>query len=254
MTENGDCRLSLPAKRGESRREGINLFLTRSIKFRLPTSAFLIFVLTLSNSFLTSCSTNQAESAALLNPTAAIWTQPAPETFHVRVQSSVGVFVIEVNRPLAPLGVDRFYHLVRAGFFDDSRFYRVDTNYIAQFGIPGQPKIAAAWQHQTMPDDPPKLSNVRSTLGYAMTGPGQRTTQIYINLKDNKKNDPDGFALFGKVVEGMDVVDRLYSGYGEKSGGGMRAGKQARLFAEGNAWLDHDFPKLDKLIRATVEP
>lgn len=172
----------------------------------------------------------------------------------MRVQTSIGDFVIEANRAWAPHGVDRFYHLVRAGFFDDSRFFRVDAHYIAQFGIPGQPALAALWQNQTMPDDPPKSSNLRGTLGYAMTGPGQRTTQLYINLRDNPQNDPEGFAPIGRVVEGMDIVDRLYSGYGEASGGGMRAGKQARLFAEGNAWLDRDFPKLDKLLRARVVP
>ncbi|MGA2542061.1 MAG: peptidylprolyl isomerase [Verrucomicrobiota bacterium] len=201
-----------------------------------------------------ACQTSPKESAVLRDPAAPLWRQPAPQTFKVRVQTSIGDFVIQASRAWAPHGVDRFYHLVRAGFFDDSRFFRVDANCIAQFGIPGRPEIAALWQNQTMPADPPKSSNLRGTLGYAMTAPDQRTTQLYINLKDNPQNDAEGFAPIGRVVEGMDIVDRLYSGYGEASGGGMRAGRQARLFAEGNAWLDRDFPKLDKLLRAGVLP
>ena len=199
-----------------------------------------------------ACQTRPPERAALRDPAAPLWCRPAPDTFKVRVQTSIGDFVIEARRAWAPHGVDRFYHLVRAGFFDDARFFRVDANYIAQFGIPGRPEIAALWQNQTMPADPPKSGNRCGTLGYAMTAPDRRTTQLYINLKDNPQNDAAGFAPIARVVEGMDIVDRLYSGYGEKSGGGMRAGRQARLFAEGNAWLDRDFPKLDKLIRAAV--
>jgi homoserine O-acetyltransferase len=99
-----------------------------------------------------------------------------------------------------------------------------------------------------MPDDPVRQGNVRGTIGYAMTGPDARTTQLYINLADNSRNDAQGFAAIGTVVEGMDVVDKLYSGYGENSGGGMRTGKQARMFEEGNAFLDADFPKLDRIL------
>ena len=140
-----------------------------------------------------------------------------------------GAFTIEAHRDWAPLGVDRFYNLVRAGFFDDSRFYRVVPHYIAQFGIPGQPKVAAAWRAEAMPDDRPgegaRTDNQRGVVAYAMTGPGARTTQLYINLKDNTQRlAGQGFAPIGEVVEGMQVVDSLYSGYGESSGGGMRAG------------------------------
>jgi homoserine O-acetyltransferase len=218
-----------------------------------PQWRFLLF-LAAGPVLWSACQTSPPKTAALRDPAAAIWSRPAPEKFRVRVQTSAGDFVIEADRAWAPYGVDRFYHLVRAGFFDDSRFFRVDAGYIAQFGIPGRPEIAAPWQNQFMPADWPKPGNARGTIGYAMTSPDKRTTQLYINLKDNRQNDPEGFAPIGRVVEGMEVVDRLYSGYGEASGGGMRAGKQARLFAEGNAWLDRDFPKLDKLIRATVVP
>ena len=138
------------------------------------------------------------------------------------------------------------------GFFNDSRFFRVAPGFVAQFGIAGKPAIAQAWRYKTIPDDPVIKSNLRGLVSYAMTGPNTRTTQLFINLVDNSRLDVQGFAPIAQVVEGMEVVDKLYSGYGETSGGGMRAGKQDRLFAEGNAGLDRDFPKLDKLIRASI--
>jgi cyclophilin family peptidyl-prolyl cis-trans isomerase len=195
-----------------------------------------------------------AARSALRNPESPFWKEPAPAAFRVRFETTQGSFVVQVTREWAPLGADRFYGLVRSGFFDDSRFFRVRPAYIAQFGLPGDPAIAAVWKDRAFPDDPPRTSNVRGTLGYAMTGPNTRTTQIYINLVDNKQLDPQGFAPFARVVEGMDVVDRLYSGYGETAGGGVRAGQQGRILAEGNAHLDRDFPKLDHLVRAVVVP
>jgi homoserine O-acetyltransferase len=128
----------------------------------------------------------------------------------------------------------------------------VRPGFIAQFGIPGDPQIAATWREQKMLDDPVKQSNSRGTIAYAMTGPDTRTTQLYINMSDNSRLDPDGFAPIGRVIEGMDLVDQLYSAYGEDAGGGMRGGKQGRIFDGGNAYLDREFPRLDKLIRATV--
>lgn len=177
----------------------------------------------------------------------------APALFRVKIETSAGDFVIESHRDWAPRGADRFYELVRGGFFDDSRFFRLVAGRWVQFGIAGDPKTAQRWRHRTIPDDPaPHQHNDRGYAAFAMTGPGQRTTQIYINLSDNRQLEPEGFAPFGKVVEGMDVVEKLYSGYGENSGGGMRAGKQDELFEEGNAYLDREFPKLDVLIRARV--
>jgi len=190
--------------------------------------------------------------AALLNPNADVWAQAAPLVFRVKVSSTAGPFTIEAHRDWAPQGVDRFYHLVQAGFYDDSRFFRVIQGDFAQFGIPGNPQIAAVWRNRTMPDDSVKQSNTRGFVAYAMTGPDARTTQIYIVTGDRSRQDKDGFAPFGKVVEGMDVVDKLYSGYGESAGGGMRAGKQARMFEGGNAHLDSEFPKLDQLVSAVV--
>ena len=187
---------------------------------------------------------------ALNNPRHKLWSQHAPELSKVRVETGKGTFTIEVHRKWAPYGADRFYNLARAGFFDDSRFFRVRAGYIAQFGIPGIPAIAAVWKDQTIPDDPVRQSNLRGFIGFAMTGPNTRTTQIYVNLVDNTRLDAEGFAPIGKVVEGMEIVDQLYAGYGEDAGGGIRGGKQGPIFDAGNQYLDRKFPKLDKLIRA----
>jgi imidazolonepropionase-like amidohydrolase/cyclophilin family peptidyl-prolyl cis-trans isomerase len=176
----------------------------------------------------------------------------APEVYRVKIETTKGSFVMEVNRGLAPLGADRFYHLVQIGFYDNSRFYRAITGRFVQFGIAGDPAVASTWRNDRFPDDPVRASNIRGTFAFAMTGPDTRTTQIYINTGDQLQQDAMGFAPFGKVVEGMDVVDKLYQGYGERSGGGMRAGKQDKLFEEGNAYLDREFPLLDKLLSARI--
>ena len=194
----------------------------------------------------------QGDATPLKNPAHKLWRQHAPDLFRVKVETTKGSFVIELHRGWAPHGADRFYNLVRAGFFDDSRFFRVRAGYIAQFGIPGDPAIAAIWRNQAIPDDPVRQSNLRGFVGFAMTGPNTRTTQIYANLVDNSRLDGEGFAPIGKIVEGMDVADQLYAGYGENAGGGMRGGKQGPLFEAGNKYLDQDFPRLDKLIRASV--
>lgn len=190
--------------------------------------------------------------AALLDPEHELWNEAAPDSFRVRVETSEGDFVISVHRDWAPVGTDRFYNLVRTGFYDDSRFFRVRAGFIAQFGIPGDPAVSAVWRYREMPDDSVGQSNGRGYLAYAMTGPDTRTTQVYINLADNARLDEQGFAPFGRVTEGMDVVDRIYAEYDESAGGGMRLGRQDRMFNEGNAHLDRDFPELDHLIRATI--
>jgi cyclophilin family peptidyl-prolyl cis-trans isomerase len=191
---------------------------------------------------------------ALRDPRHPLWGRPAPAVYRVRIDTTGGAFILEVNRSLAPRGADRFYHLVETGFYDDSRFYRVIGGRFVQFGIPGNPAVAGVWRNERFADDPVRASNVRGTFAYAMTGPDARTTQIYINTGDQSRQDADGFAPFGKVVEGMDIVDRLNAEYGENSGGGMRAGRQGKLFEEGNAYLDREFPRLDKLIKATIIP
>jgi cyclophilin family peptidyl-prolyl cis-trans isomerase len=180
-----------------------------------------------------------------------VWAA-APEVYRVKLETTAGPIVLEVHRDWAPIGADRFYELVRARYYDDSRFFRV-TDRFAQFGIAGKPEVAAQWRERMIKDDPVKQSNTRGRFAFAMRGPDDRSTQIYICKVDMSGQDKDGFAPIGTVVEGMDVVDKLYAGYGESAGGGMRGGKQARIFAEGNAHLDRDFPKLEKLIRATVQ-
>ena len=187
--------------------------------------------------------------AACRTPSAA--PSPAAVT-RVRIETSKGAFVLEVNRAWAPRGADRFLELVRTRFFDDSRFFRVREKYIAQFGIAGDPAVTRVWKDRYIPDDSVRTTNVRGTFAFAMTGPNLRNTQIYINLVDNKQLDAQGFSPVGRVVEGMEVVDQIYSGYGEDAGGGLRAGKQQRMLEEGNKHLDADFPKLDKLIRAKI--
>lgn len=199
----------------------------------------------------TPAATREAR-AALLNPRHKFWSRRAPDVFRVRFETGKGDFVVEAHRAWAPHGVDRLYNLVRAGFFDDSRFFRVRAGFIAQFGIPGEPSVAARWQNQTMPDDPVRQSNTRGFVSYAMTGPDARTTQLFINLADNSRLDKEGFAPVGRVVRGMEVLDRLYAGYGEDAGGGMRGGKQGKIFAGGNAYLDREFPLLDRLVRAVI--
>jgi cyclophilin family peptidyl-prolyl cis-trans isomerase len=190
--------------------------------------------------------------SALLDPSSSFWTTNAPRAFDARIETSKGTFTLSIERDWAPRGADRFYNLARAGFFDDSRFFRVVPHFIAQFGIPANPAVGAAWQNRAFADDSVMHSNVRGTIAFAMTGPNTRTTQLYISLVDNARLDAQGFAPIGRVVEGMAVVDSLYSGYGENSGGGVRAGKQAALFSGGSAYLDREYPKLDRLIRVMV--
>jgi peptidyl-prolyl cis-trans isomerase A (cyclophilin A) len=182
------------------------------------------------------------------------WHNKAPDVFRVKFETSAGSFIIEAHRDWSPHGADRFYDLVRTKYYDDSRFFRVVAGRWAQFGINGDPMIAQQQRHVTIPDDTLKQHNTLGYVAFSNTGPNTRSTQVYINLGDNTaRNDIEtGFAPFGRVVEGMDIVERLYGGYGEHSGGGMRAGHQDQMFEGGNAYLDREYPKLDKLIRATI--
>jgi len=181
--------------------------------------------------------------------------EPAPARFRVRLHTTKGDMVIAVQRDLAPLGVDRFHELVRIGYYDDVAFSRVIENKWAQFGINGDPKISTAWRTRTIPDDPFKNeSNVRGTVAFAFATPNGRTTQVFINLTDNSvTHDREPFVVFGHVVEGMDVADKLYTGYAESAGSGIRSGKQGPLFEQGNAYLRKEFPRLDYIIKATIE-
>lgn len=179
----------------------------------------------------------------------------APDRFRVRLETTKGPIVLQAERALAPRGTDRFYTLVREGYFDNSRFFRVVPGRWAQFGIAGDPKIATAWRGKTFPDDPRRASNVLGAVAFAFAEKDGRSTQVFINLADNSSTlDAEGFAPFAHVVEGMDVVLALNGEYGESSGGGIRAGKQDPMFKEGNAWLDRGFPRLDRLLHATLLP
>jgi peptidyl-prolyl cis-trans isomerase A (cyclophilin A) len=180
--------------------------------------------------------------AALRDPSRA--TEKAPERFRVRFETTKGPFVVEVTRAWAPRGADRFYNLVRAGYFDDVAFFRTISGFMVQFGIHGDPRVSAAWREARIPDDPVTQSNARGTVTFAMAGPDTRTTQLFINFKDNAFLDSQGFPPFGRVVEGMSVVDSLYSGYGEGAPRGMGP-DQGRAQQEGNAYFRSSFPKLD---------
>jgi homoserine O-acetyltransferase len=194
----------------------------------------------------------QTHPDILLSPQDARWNEPAPEVFRAAFETTRGRFVIDVQRAWSPYGADRFYNLVRHGFYDGIRFNRVIAGFIAQWGVSGYPEVTRTWKTRAIPDDPVRQSNVRGTIAFAMTGPDTRTTQVYISLADNSRLDAQGFSPFGRVVEGMDVVDQLYSGYGENAGGGVRAGNQGPIEEGGNAWLDREFPLLDHIIRARI--
>ena len=173
--------------------------------------------------------------------------------YRVRLETSKGPIVVEVHRDWAPRGADRFRELVTARYFDDNRFFRVVKGQWAQFGINGDPAVATRWRAQSIADDPRRQSNVRGMVTFAFAEPNARTTQVYIALKDlSDTQDAQGFVPFGRVVEGMDVADALNSEYGESAGGGIRAGRQQPLFDGGNAYLDREFPRLDRLLHAVV--
>lgn len=188
-------------------------------------------------------------SEKLLDP--AGLREQAPATFRVRFETTKGPFVLEVHRDWAPQGADRFYNLVKNGFYDDVAFFRAIENFMVQFGIHGDPKVAAKWRTATIPDDPPKQTNARGTISFATSGPNSRTTQVFINYKDNGFLDQMGFAPFGRVVEGMEVVDSLYKGYGEGSPRGMGP-NQGMIQTQGNAYLRNNFPQLDYTTKVTI--
>lgn len=185
------------------------------------------------------------------DPGRTVVTETAPDSFDVRFETTAGDFVVRARRERAPHGVDRFHRLVEEGFYDDTRFFRVIEGFVAQFGLSGDPETNAKWRPRTIPDDEVVANNDRGTVTFAMAGPDTRTTQLFINLVDNRRLDTMGFAPIGEVVEGMDVVDRLHSGYGEGAPRG-RGPDQSRIHSEGNAYLDREYPDLDAIRRATV--
>jgi len=196
---------------------------------------------------------NYYRNVILVHPQDQIFQDAAPEEFRVIMRTTKGSIVMELHRSWSPRGVDRFYNLIRNGYYDDSRFFRIRDKDFVQFGVNGTPSVAQAWRNQRIPDDPVIESNIRGTVAFAMGyEAGDRTTQIYINLKDKPELDAIGFAVMGEVVEGMEVADALYSGYGESAAGGIRGGKQDVAFEGGNAYFDEHFPELDSIIDARI--
>jgi peptidyl-prolyl cis-trans isomerase A (cyclophilin A) len=209
-----------------------------------PSAVTLAAVLTLG-----LAATPLIAQGSLGNPAAL--TEQAPATYKARFDTSKGVFVIDVRRESAPAGADRFYNLVKNGFYDENRFFRVISGFMVQFGINGNPQVSTPWRNAQIKDDPVKQSNKRGFITFATSGPNSRTTQVFINFGDNSRLDGLGFASFGQVSSGMNVVDQLYSDYGEGAPQG-RGPNQGRIQSEGNAYLTRDFPNLDFVRKATI--
>ena len=186
----------------------------------------------------------------LSNP--ASLNEKAPDVYKVKFDTSQGTFEIEVHRDWAPNGADRFFNLVKNGFYNDTRFFRVIKGFMVQFGISGNPKISQVWRNANIPDDPVEESNLRGFVTFATAGPNTRTSQVFINYGDNPSLDGQGFAPFGKVISGLDGVQHLYSNYGEGAPRG-EGPDQSRVQTEGNAYLQKNFPQLDYIKKATIE-
>jgi peptidyl-prolyl cis-trans isomerase A (cyclophilin A) len=184
--------------------------------------------------------------------TPAALNEQAPATYKAKFDTSKGVFVVDVRRDWAPNGADRFYNLVKNGFYDNVRFFRVISGFMVQFGINGDPKISSVWREARIRDDAVKQSNKRGYITFATAGPNTRTTQVFINFGDNAGLDGQGFAPFGQVTTGMDVIDKINPEYGEGAPRG-RGPDQGRAQMEGNAYLTKDFPRMDFVKKATIE-
>ena len=193
----------------------------------------------------TAPATPAASAGNLMDPKSL--NQTAPAQFRAKFTTTKGDVVIEVTRAWAPRGADRFYNLVKAGFFTDMAFFRVISGFMAQFGISGKPEVAKVWQSANIQDDPGKQSNTRGRVTFATAGPNTRSTQFFINFGNNAALDSQGFSPFGEVVEGMANVDKIYSGYGDSTV------SQGALQAQGNAYLKN-FPMLDRILSATIVP
>jgi peptidyl-prolyl cis-trans isomerase A (cyclophilin A) len=184
-----------------------------------------------------------APSAALRTPSKL--KEQAPPDYNVAFDTTAGSYVVQVTRAWAPKGADRFYNLVKHGYYDDGRFFRVLPNFMVQFGINGDPKIQAVWREARIPDDPVTQSNKRGFITFATAGPNTRTTQVFINYADNSRLDADGFAPFGQVVSAMEVVDKINAEYRQQPDQGL-------IQTQGNAYLTKEFPRLDFIKSATI--
>jgi peptidyl-prolyl cis-trans isomerase A (cyclophilin A) len=211
---------------------------------------FLLLVTTASG-----CGNPDAEPTEVANPLLrpGQFTDTAPSRFTVRFATTAGDFVVDVHREWAPIGADRFYNLVKAGYYDDIRIHRVVSGFMAQFGIHGDPHVNYVWRRALLPDDPVVQSNQRGRLAFAMAGRHTRGTEVFISYVDNPFLDEDGFAPFGEVVEGMQVVDAFHSGYGDGPPRG-EGPYGAMAHARGNEYLDEEFPELTSIVRAIIVP
>jgi peptidyl-prolyl cis-trans isomerase A (cyclophilin A) len=177
---------------------------------------------------------------------------PSPATYKIKFVTNKGDIIVEVIRDWSPYGADRLYHLVKYHFYDDVRFFRVIKGFMAQFGYNGDPQVTKAWENKTIPDDPVKQSNLRGYVTFAKSAmPNSRTTNLYVNYKDNSFLDASGFSPIGKVIQGMEVVDKLYGGYGEGAPRGSGPNQQ-KIQQEGNAYLKQNFPELDFIKKARI--
>jgi len=199
---------------------------------------------------LVACSTPDQTKKA--EAPAAAKEERVPDVFQVNLDTSKGPVLIDVHRDWAPRGADHFYALVRTGFYDGNRFFRVVRFFVVQFGINGDPQLNRLWANANLPDDPVKQSNVKGTLTYAHLGPNSRSTQLFINLKDNKALDKQGFAPIGKVISGMDTVERFYSSYGEMAPRGQGP-DPSQIEVQGNAYLENNFARLDYIKKAAIQ-
>lgn len=214
--------------------------------------SFIAATTALAGILVSASPASQEARALLLNPDAPAFAAPAPAIGLVQLDTSKGDVVIEVTRAWAPRGADRFVALVRHGYYDEARLFRINPGRWTQFGINGDPAIAKAWRGRTIPDDPFTQSNVRGTVAFAFAVPNGRTTQVFFNLGDNSPtHDKEPFTPFGQVVKGMDVVDAFNAEHREGPGG-IRAGQQDPFFDGGNAWLIKQFPRLDYIKKARV--
>jgi peptidyl-prolyl cis-trans isomerase A (cyclophilin A) len=193
-----------------------------------------------------------AAQQVLLDPSAAALQATPPDTFHVLFETSRGNVTFDVVTAWAPIGAGRFYNLVRNGFFDGNRFFRVIPGGIVQFGVSGVPDVQAAWNEQALPDDPVRASNLGGTLVFATAGPNTRTTQMFVNYRDNEHYDSQGFSPIGRVTEGMGALLQLYSDYGEMAGLGGAGVDYQCMLAGGEAYIARDFDRMDRIIRATI--
>lgn len=194
---------------------------------------------------LAGCAEQKSEAPAPAAP------EKPPEVFQVKFETTKGDFVIEAHREWAPRGADQFYYLVTQKFYDGSYFFRVVRRFVAQFGINGNPKIQALYTNMKIPDDPVKQSNKKGFVTFAKLGPNSRTTQVFINLRDNESLDKDGFAPFGQVVKGFENVERLWSSYGEVAPRGTGP-DPTKIELEGNSYIEREFPRLDSIVRTTL--